>query len=73
MAIMKHAIAIILLCLPAQLSAGGRCPIAEANRHAIARASMAKPAASRVEIVRAQKIRAILAWQRAVLFEQQIL
>ena len=71
---MKHVAAIVLLCLPATLSAGGRCPIADANREAVARELAAKPTTPRrVEIVRAQKIRALIAWQRAVLFEQQIL
>jgi hypothetical protein len=70
---MKHAIAIVLLCLPAQLSAGGRCPIAQAHHDQIVRALSAKPAANRIEVARVQKIRALLAWQRAVLFEQQIL
>jgi hypothetical protein len=73
MASMKRVIAIILICLPASLSAEGRCPVADAHRAEIARALSAKPTANRVELVRAQKIRAILAWQRAVLFEQQIL
>ena len=68
---MKHLVAIILLCLPAQISAGGRCPYAHANRAEVARAATPKP--QRAETVRAQKVRAIVAWQRAVLFEQQIL
>jgi hypothetical protein len=68
---MKHVVAIVLLCLPAQLSAGGRCPFAHAERAEIARTLTPKP--HRAEIARAQKIRALVAWQRAVLFEQQIL
>jgi hypothetical protein len=72
MAAMKHAIAIILLCLPAQISAGGRCTIAHADRDGIARAASAKPNLNR-ESTRAQKIRPLRAWQRSVLFEMQIL
>ena len=73
MASMKLVIAIVLLCLAAPLAAGGRCPVAEAHREAVARELAAKPTPKRIELVRAQKIRALLAWQRAVLFEQQIL
>jgi hypothetical protein len=69
---MKHVVAIVLLCLPAQLSALGRCPYAAADRAEIARTWNAKAPSSRA-LARAQKIRAILAYQRALLFEQQIL
>ena len=72
MAAMKHAVAIALLCLPASLSAGGRCPYAHADRADIARAWSATAPTNRA-LARAQKIRAIVAYQRALLFEQQIL
>ena len=68
---MKHAAAIILLCLPAQLTAGGHCPVAEAHRLEVARALSAKP--RRAEVSRPQKIRTPLAWQRPLMFEMQIL
>jgi len=68
---MKHVVAIALLCLPAQLSAGGRCPYAHADRAEIAKVWTAKP--QRAELARAQKIRPLRAWQRSVLFEMQIL
>jgi hypothetical protein len=68
---MKHAAAIVLFCLPAQLTAGGRCPVAEAHRIEIARALSAKP--HRAEVSRPQKIRTPPAWQRPLMFEMQIL
>lgn len=70
---MKHVIAILLLCLPAQLSGGGRCPTSHANRDGIARTPSAKPLANRGEVARPQRVRPLVAWQRTVLFEQQIL
>ena len=70
---MKHAVAIVLLCLPAQLSALGRCPYAHTDRAGIARTWSPKPAPNRADAARLQKIRAVLAYQRALLFEQQIL
>lgn len=70
---MKHAIAIVLLCLPTQLSAGNRCTAPHVNRAEIARVLSAKPNANRASIARKQKIRTLLAWQRSLLFEQQIL
>ena len=68
---MKHVLAIVLLCLPAQISAGGRCPAGHADRSEV-RAWPVKAAAPRATL-RVQKLRALAAWQRAVLFEQQIL
>lgn len=70
---MKHALAIILLCLPAQLSAAERCPLSRDHRDEVARVVSAKPPALRIEVGRPQKVRSPAAWQRLLLFEQQIL
>lgn len=70
---MKHAIAIVLLCLPTQLSAAERCAMSRVNRDEVARVVSVKPPASRVEIARPLKVRPPAAWQRMLLFEQQIL
>ena len=70
---MKRIAAIVLLCLSAQLSAEGRCPYVHAERAEIARAWSSKPTLNRAEAARLQRVRALLAWQRAILFEQQIL
>ena len=68
---MKHVLAIVLICLPAQLSAGGRCPYAQSDRAEVARVLTVK--SQRPELARVQKIRPLRAWQRSVLFEMQIL
>jgi hypothetical protein len=68
---MKHLIAIILICLPAQLAAGGRCT--SANRDATARVQSAKASTQPAQVARAQKVRPLRIWQRPVLFELQIL
>lgn len=72
MDIMKHLIAIVLLCLPTQLSAGERCNHPRAHRGEVARIVHAKPPASRIEIARPQRARPSTTW-RVLLFEQQIL
>ena len=70
---MKHVIAIFLLCLPTQLSAAERCNMSRQNRDEVARVSSVKPPAIRSDIGRPIKVRAPKAWQRLLLFEQQIL
>ena len=70
---MKQLVAIILLCLPTQLSAAERCAMSRHHRDEIARVSAPKPPAARVEISRPYKVRPLAAWQRVILFEQQIL
>lgn len=70
---MKHAIAILLLCLPAQLSAGERCTATHANRSEATRPLIAKPTVNRAAIARPLKVRLPIAWQRIYLYEQQIL
>ena len=71
-AAMKHVIAIVLLCLSTQLSAGGRCPLRNADRAEAARVPSAKPNAGRVVVARQHKL-PLASWQAAILFEQQIL
>ncbi len=70
---MKTALALVLICLSAPLSAGERCTASQAQRAEVARVLSAKPAVTRTVTVRPQKLRALLAWQRSLLFEQQIL
>ena len=70
---MKHVIAILLLCLPTQLSAAERCNMSRQNRDEVARVSTVKPPAIRSDIGRQIKVRAPKAWQRLLLLEQQIL
>ena len=70
---MKHVIAIILLCLPAQLSAAQRCAISRHDRGDIAHVVSAKPPVHRVDIARSNKVRPPAAWRRVLLFEVQIL
>lgn len=70
---MKRFFAIVLLCVPALVSAGGRCPSSHASRDDQARSLVVKSLAARSEIVRARKSRPVVAWQRTILFEQQIL
>lgn len=69
---MKHLVAIALLCLPTQLSAAERCNMSRANRDEVARVAPAKAPATRVEVVRPQKARSVIAW-RVLLLEPQIL
>lgn len=70
---MKYAFAIVLLCLPTLLHAGEQCTKPQANRIDIGRTLKAKPNANRVEVDRTQRIKALPAWQRALLFDPQIL
>lgn len=70
---MKHVLAILLLCLPTQLSAAERCSNSRHNRDEVARSGTPKPPAVRAEIARPQRARPPAAWQRILLFEQQIL
>ena len=70
---MKYALAIILLAIAMPLSAGARCTKANAHRIESAPAPTAKPVGSRAEAVRQRKVVTITAWQRAVLFDPQIL
>lgn len=69
---MKYVLAMVMLCTSAPLIANERCAKPHANRIETARAQAVKPNARRVEIVR-QKASQLLAWQRAILFEPQIL
>ena len=71
--VMKHAFAIVLLCLPAQLSAGERCTASNADRPRLERAQLAKPVAARSRNARPQDVALLRAWQRSVVFEPQIL
>jgi hypothetical protein len=68
---MKHLITLILICLPAQLAAGGRCT--SAHRDATARALSAKASTQPAQLARAQKVRPLHIWQRPALLELQIL
>lgn len=70
---MKHAIAILLLCLPTQLSAAERCAMSRHDRDDVARVVSARPPVVRIEIGRPLKVRAPAAWQQLLLLEQQIL
>ena len=70
---MKHALAIVLLCLAAQLSAGERCTASNAGRLKLERAQLAKPVANRARIARPRDVELLRAWQSSVLFEPQIL
>ena len=69
---MKHVIASTLLCLPAHLSAAERCAVSRTDRDEIVRMVSAKPLAPRIDS-RPIKVRPPAAWQRLLLFEQQIL
>ena len=71
--VMKPVLALVLLCLPALVSAGGRCPSSHASRDDTARTPSAKPMAARSDIVHIKRPRPLVAWQRTLLFEQQIL
>lgn len=70
---MKRVLAIVLLCLPALVSAGGRCPSNHAVRDEPARILSLKTMPPRGDTIRVRKQRTLAAWQRAILFEQQIL
>lgn len=70
---MKTAFAIVLICITAPLSAGERCTKAHAHRTETARPLSAKPVANRAGVERRQKVISIPDWQRALLFEPQIL
>lgn len=70
---MKHVIAIVLLCLPTQLSAAERCNASRHNRDEIVREASPKPPAIRADPVRPNKVRARAPWQRVLIFEPQIL
>ncbi len=70
---MKRILALVLLCLPALVSAGGRCPSSHGLREQPARALSFKATTPRSDFVRVRKQRSLVAWQRAILFEQQIL
>ena len=70
---MKHVIAIVLLCLPTQLSAAERCAMSHNNRAEIVRMVGAKHIAPRIDTARPIRIRPPAAWQRLLLFETQIL
>lgn len=69
---MKRVLALVLLCLPALVSAGGRCPSNHAVRDEPARILSLRTMAPR-DSIRVRKQRPLIAWQRAILFEQQIL
>lgn len=73
MAAMKYACALLLLCLPALLSASERCANSYTDRIDTARMLQAAPATPLVETRRAKKVKTLSAWQRMILFEQQIL
>lgn len=67
------AFAFALLCIAAPLSAGERCTKDHAHRSEIARPLSVKPTVNRVEITRGKKVVTLTAWQRALLFDPQIL
>ena len=67
---MKPVLALVLLCLPTQVSAAERCA-SQPNRSEIARVVNARPPTVRAEIGRPLKVRAPAAWR--LLLEQQIL
>jgi len=73
MATMKYICALLLLCLPALLSASERCTSSYSNRIDSGRSLQIDRAAPRLESPRAKKVKTLSAWQRMILFEQQIL
>ena len=73
MAAMKYALALMLLCLPALLSASERCTSSYSNRIDAGRSLQIERATPRVESPRVKKVKSLSAWQRMILFEQQIL
>ena len=72
---MKHVIALLLLCVPAQLLAADRCNMSRQDRSEIARIANAgaRPATPRPETARQTRAPALKVWQRVLIFEQQIL
>ena len=70
---MKRVLALVLVCIPALVSAGGRCPSNHAVRDEPARILSLKTMVPRADTIRVRKQRPLVAWQRAILFEQQIL
>ena len=73
MADMKYALALMLLCLPALLSASERCTSSYSNSIDTGRSLQIERATPRVESPRVKKVKSLSAWQRMILFEQQIL
>ena len=70
---MKIASAIVLLCIAAPLSAGQRCEKHNAGRIEMARSPTVKPMVDRAGSQRSRNVILLSAWQRAFLFEPQIL
>ena len=70
---MKRVLALVIVCIPALVSAGGRCPSNHAVRDEPARILSLKTMVPRADTIRVRKQRPLVAWQRAILFEQQIL
>ena len=72
---MKHVIALLLLCIPAQLLAADRCNKSRQDRTELARLANAgaRPAPQRPEAARQTRVPTLKMWQRVLIFEQQIL